>query len=261
MTDTGRYEGKAGYYSRFRPGYPTALFDLLADEASLNASSSVLDLGCGPGPVALALSPRVASVVGVDPDRGMLEEAARLATEQGRHNVRWVNDTAEGFEARPGSSYTLVVAASAFHWMDRPVVTAKVHRLLEPGGLFAVVANPTPLTLIRRNEGVGAAIAAVQDHWLDPDQFPRSLVVRSSSEEVIRDSAFGHARLVQIPTEQHWDVEGLIGFLRSTSWMSEKILGERFPEYLAQLTDAVLEFEPSGRWVYDATVEVVIARR
>jgi ubiquinone/menaquinone biosynthesis C-methylase UbiE len=107
------FAGTAHYYVEFRPGYPT-VFDLLTLEAPLEATSRVLDLGCGTGQVTLTLAERVASVTGVDLDQGMLDEPARLADEQGQGNLRWVLSSAERFDDEPGS-YRLVVIGSAFH--------------------------------------------------------------------------------------------------------------------------------------------------
>jgi trans-aconitate methyltransferase len=160
------FTGTAQYYSEFRPGYPTSVFDLLTVEAHLEASSRALDLGCGTGQVTLTLAERVALVTAVDLDQEMLDEAARLANERGQRNVRWVLSSAERFDDEP-SSYRLVVIGSAFHWMDRPVVAAKAHQMLDHKGLLAVLGNPTPLIQIQRREGIGAAVAAIQDRWFD----------------------------------------------------------------------------------------------
>jgi ubiquinone/menaquinone biosynthesis C-methylase UbiE len=73
------FAGTASFYARFRPGYPSALYDLLSDQSGLNHSTSVLDLGCGPGIIALALASRTKWMTGVDPDTEMLKEASVAA--------------------------------------------------------------------------------------------------------------------------------------------------------------------------------------
>ena len=77
------FDGAARVDARYRPGYPWAVWDLLLREAPLDAFSSVLDLGCGPGSVALSLVGFVLYVIGVDPDPGMLVEATRAAKAAG----------------------------------------------------------------------------------------------------------------------------------------------------------------------------------
>jgi SAM-dependent methyltransferase len=264
--ETGPFAGTARYYSEFRPGYPVSIFDLLTVEAPLEAMSRVLDLGCGTGLLTLSLAERVASVTGVDPDPGMLEEAARLASRRGQRNIRWVLSSAERFTDKPGG-YRLVVIGSAFAWMDRSVVAARAHRLLEEGGLFAVLGNPTPLTLVQPGgyrldrEEVGTAVAAVQDRWFDPKEHSDWARRLARHEEVIRASPFGVATLESVPTRQEWDIPSLVGFLRSTSLRPDQVLGSRFHEFADEVEQAVLSVEPTGHWVYENSVEVILARR
>jgi SAM-dependent methyltransferase len=268
--DSGPFAGTASYYSEFRPSYPTSIFDLLTVEAPLEATSRVLDWGCGTGLLTLNLAERVASVTGVDPDQGMLDEAARLASEQGQDNIRWVLSVAERFKAKPGG-YRLVVIGSAFQWMDRPVVAAKAHELLEQGGLFAVLGNPSPLMLIqpggdrldREDVGtaVAAAVAAVQDRWFEPEEQSEPTRRLTRHEEIIRASPFGVATLLSVPTRREWDIPSLVGYLRSTSLRPDQVLGSRFQEFADEVGQVVLDIEPTGHWVYENAVEVILARR
>ncbi len=267
---TGPFAGTARYYSEFRPSYPTSIFDLLTVEAPLEATSRVLDWGCGTGLLTLTLAERVASVTGVDPDQGMLDEAARLASKRGQHKIRWVLSTAERFDDKPGG-YRLVVIGSAFQWMDRPVVAAKAHELVEHEGLFAVLGNPTPLMQIQpggdrldREEvgtAVAAAVAAVQDRWFESKEHSERTHRLTRHEEVIRASPFGVATLLSVPTRQEWDIPSLVGFLRSTSLRPDQVLGSRFQEFADEVEQAVLSIEPTGHWVYENSVEVILARR
>src|SRR4051812_14709683 len=180
----GLFRGTAAWYAQFRRGYPVGVFDLLEAQAPLTRASRVLDLGCGTGQVALSLAARVASVTGVDADDDMLAEAAAAAERAGTKNCRWVHGSAESF-ADAADSYDLVVAASAFHWMDRALVASNVHELLASGRLFAVLGNPTPLNLIRRREGIGSVIAEVQDRWFGPEDSPRSAAPEARHEDVL----------------------------------------------------------------------------
>lgn len=257
----GHFGGTARFYARYRPSYPEVVWDLLSREARLTKSSSVLDLGCGPGTAALSLADRVASVTAVDPDLDMLREGQKAAALAGIDNVRWVHAAAEAFEAEPGR-YQLVVIASAFHWMDRRTVAAKCHAALERAGVLAVLGNPTPLMQIRKREpGIGAVIAAVQDRWFGNDQFPLDVERLERPEEVLRTSPFGAATVLRVPCEQQWDVERFLGFLRSTSSRPDQRLGDRFPVFADDITTAIESVEPSGRWALQSTVEVVLSRR
>jgi ubiquinone/menaquinone biosynthesis C-methylase UbiE len=107
-----------------------------------------LDVGCGPGIVALTVADLFAEVVGVDPDGAMLAEAERQARGRGLANLRWVRRRAEELPAGLGS-FRCVVFAQSFHWMDRERVASTVFDMLEPGGAFVqlnpvVAAPPEP---------------------------------------------------------------------------------------------------------------------
>lgn len=255
-----QFGGTAGFYARYRPSYPDEVWDFLAREAQLGPESSILDLGCGPGTATLSLARRVGAVTAVDAESEMLVEARAAAAAAGITNVQWVDGPAETF-ADERDTYHLVVVASAFHWMDRQLVAARCHRLLTADGLFAVVNNPTPLIQIRERTGVGAAIAEVQDRWFGDDFFPHRVDRIEGAEEVLQASPFAAVETHYLPCRQHWDAERLVGFLRSTSSRPDQRLGPRFAAFADEIHHAVRTVEPSGRWTFDTSVQIFLARK
>lgn len=95
----------------------------------------------GRGVIALRLAHLFDSVVGLDPDAGMISEAARLAKERRVLNASWVQLRAEALPGNLGSFRAITFAAS-FHWMDRPLVAERVRRMLEPGGAVVQIDAP-----------------------------------------------------------------------------------------------------------------------
>lgn len=255
-----RFGGTASAYVRYRPAYPTQVWDLLVREAKLAKDGLVLDLGSGPGTASLHLARRAAQVTAVDADRDMLEEGRRAAAAARCPNITWVHTTAEDFVGAPGT-YRLVVIASAFHWMDRAMVAAKCHRLLVPTGLLALVGLPTPLVQIREREGVGAAIAEVQDRWFHTGYFPLDESDLVRPEAVLREGPFGAAEVVSVPVRQTWDAERFIGFLRSTSSRPDQRLGNRFEAFAREVEQAIYSVEPDGQWTFDTSVEIILSRK
>src|SRR6478736_560014 len=136
--DETLYAGSAEYYERGRLPYPADLADRLASALVLDGSGRLIDVGCGPGIVALRLVHLFDEVVGVDADRHMLEQAEQRAAERQLTNTRWVRMHAEDL---PGDLGTFRVATfgQSFHWMDRARVADAVFSLLEPGGAFVQV--------------------------------------------------------------------------------------------------------------------------
>jgi len=115
---------------------------VLRDVLSLDGTQRLIDVGCGPGSVALLLAPLFAEVVGVDPDPGMIAEAARRASRQGVGNARWVEAQAEALPDDLGS-FRVATFAQSFHWMDRERVASTVRDMLEPGGSWVHVSATT----------------------------------------------------------------------------------------------------------------------
>lgn len=145
--DETLFLGSATHYRRGRLPYPSALADRFASAADLSGHPRLIDVGCGPGTVALTLAPLFAEVVGLDPDAGMLDEARRFARSSRIDNVRWVQRRAEELPAGLGS-FRYATFAQSFHWMDRSLVASATFEMLEHGGAFVhvntVVADPPP---------------------------------------------------------------------------------------------------------------------
>jgi SAM-dependent methyltransferase len=77
--DPTLFLGAAAYYQRGRLPYAPGLAELLAGELGLDGRGRLIDVGCGPGTLAVGLARLFGDVVGVDPDGDMIAEAGRRA--------------------------------------------------------------------------------------------------------------------------------------------------------------------------------------
>ncbi len=136
------YRGSAEYYARGRLPYPPEIPDSFRDLLELDGRGRLLDVGCGPGSLALLLAPLFERVVGVDADADMLRAAEREAERCGVGNAEWVRSRAEDLDASLGV-FRVVTFAQSFHWMDRQRVAAIVRHLLEPDGAWVHVGATT----------------------------------------------------------------------------------------------------------------------
>lgn len=117
-------------YAAYRPLYPPALVDVLAERAP---PGDAWDVGCGSGQLSVALASRFARVVATDPSQAQLD----AATPHPRVEYRRAAAEDSGL---PDASMALVVAAQAAHWFDWPRFVAEAGRVARPGALVALVS-------------------------------------------------------------------------------------------------------------------------
>ena len=128
--ETGPYRGAVfddadivRCYARRPPSAP-GLFDFLL--ARIGGRDRALDLGCGPGKIAMVLADHFSEVTALDPSARMIE-AGRQA-DAGRHgNIIWTHQRAEDLTA--GQSFDLVTAGISIHWMRHDVLFPKLAAL------------------------------------------------------------------------------------------------------------------------------------
>jgi SAM-dependent methyltransferase len=125
----GSFGAVAGEYDRLRSGPPPEALDWLLPPGATDA----LEIGAGTGLLTRLLAARIDHVTAVEPDDRM---RAVLSA------------SAPGVDVRPGqaeelpadsSSYDVVLAASAWHWVDEERAVPEVARVLRPGGRLALV--------------------------------------------------------------------------------------------------------------------------
>ena len=95
---------------------------------------SVLDLGCGGGFMAEALTRKGARVIGIDPSAPAIE-AARKHAEATRLSIDYRAASGEHLPVPDGSLDCVVVVDVLVHVADPAIVLDEVHRVLKPGGL------------------------------------------------------------------------------------------------------------------------------
>jgi SAM-dependent methyltransferase len=122
------FSGAAPDYAKFRPGYPEALFDWIAQQTS--AHDFAWDCGCGNGQASVPLAERYSRVVGTDLSERQVREAAPHA----RIEYRAAPAEASGLH---DASCDLVAVAQALHWFDFDRFYAEVRRVTKPGGVLA----------------------------------------------------------------------------------------------------------------------------
>jgi SAM-dependent methyltransferase len=102
------YRGTALAYARHRPPYPRPLIDHIIRTAVVSPPGRLLDLACGPGPLAIALRDHFAETWAVDSEPDMIAVARTRAP-----GIRFIKSAAEDLSA-PAATFDLITIGNAF---------------------------------------------------------------------------------------------------------------------------------------------------
>lgn len=106
----------------------------------LTPGRTVLDIGCGPGTITVGLAERVTPgrVIGIDRARGPLDDASRVAKENGLDNLTFRVGDAYALDV-PDDSVDVVHAHQVLQHLTDPVAAlVEMRRVCRPGGVVAV---------------------------------------------------------------------------------------------------------------------------
>jgi len=263
--DETLFRGSAAYYVRGRLPYPRGLTDAFTRALQLDGRGRLLDVGCGPGLIALSLAHRFEEVVGLDADADMVVEAARLAADAGVHNARWVHARAEELPLDLGQ-FRVATFAQSFHWMDRDTVAATVYRMLAPGGAFVQVSAqtesaPPPRVPLPHPVPPRDAIQALVERYLGPERRAGLGVLRfgtpGDEASVLRNVGFGEPDIVPVPGGEVVvrTTDDIVAAVFATSARAPHLFGERLDAFEADLR-ALLGDGPYAEQTGDAELRM-----
>jgi protein-L-isoaspartate O-methyltransferase len=133
-----RFNEAAELYDRARPVYPPGLVSDLATACELSAASRVLEIGPGTGQLTAALAEYGSTIIAIELGAELAAVARRKLSRF--PNVEVVTAPFEQW-ALPVGPFDVVVAATAFHWLDPAVRVPKAAHALRPGGNLAVITT------------------------------------------------------------------------------------------------------------------------
>ena len=265
------YRGCAAHYLRGRPPYSGELGALLTRELGLDGHGTLVDVGCGPGVLAVQLASLFEDVIGIEPDPDMLAEAERHAIARGCAGIDWRLARAEDIASLGLPPARLVTFGQSFHWTDRELVAAAVYDLLVPGGALVAVthdidARPRP----ERPADPPIPDSEVQDiiaSYLGPGYRARRSARWEPSdryEDALARTRFGHARTVHAPGLEDLtrDVDGVISGYLSTSYSAPHLFGDRLESFIAAMRSMLNTRTTTGRfWDWPGDTAIIIATR
>ena len=237
-------------------------------EVGLDGSGCLLDVGCGPGILALALAEHFEEVIGLDPDAQMLAEGARHGTPTGS-NTRWVQAFAEDIAALDLGKFRLVTFGQSFHWTDRERVakwsmtvwnqavrwhSSGIHPRVRPqpeGPGYPPIPHEAIRAVIarylgtRRRAGQGVASLPSESHeeMLARTRFgvPRSLFC-AGRDDIVQDS------------------DGVLANYLSTSFAAPHLFGELLACFEADVRTELAARSVSGLfWDWPGDTQILLA--
>jgi len=243
----GRFDSTAPYYARYREPYPASFFLEVTRREGLQGSERLIDIGCGPGSLAIGFAPFVRSCVGVDVETEMLEAARVEAARAGVH-VELIQARIEDLPAGIGV-FQAVTIGRALHWFDRDEALAVLERIVAKDGWIALCWTKGHSAA---GQGYSGTFHDIRRAW---SSNPDESCYHINYEEWFRGSRFHKVEDIEVTETHQVTIPDLIGRALSMSTTSPAVLGERRPAFEAAMREAL---EPLGTGgIFDEQITAV----
>ena len=233
------------------------------DAAAVAERHRVLDVACGTGILARTAADRVGpagSVVGVDPNPGMLTVAARLD-----ERVDWREGSAEALPVEDGAFDRVVSQFGMMVCPDPERAVGEMVRALAPDGRFAVAVwdslENTPayaleVDLLQRMAGTAAADALRAPFVLGDAVAVGEMIERAAGAPVTASTIVGRGRFPSVRAMVEADLRGWLPV------MGVELEEELILDILAAADEDLAEFVgPEGGTDFDSPAHIFSGRR
>jgi SAM-dependent methyltransferase len=248
----GRFDSTVPFYARYREPYPASFFREVARREGLTGTERLIDIGCGPGSLAIGFAPYVKSCTGVDVETEMLEAARIEAARAGVH-LELIQDRIEDLPGDIGQ-FQAVTIGRALHWFDRDKTIAVLERIVATNGWIAICGTRGYSAAA---QGWTGTFHDIRRAWSsDPDEKRYHLDL----DEWFRDSRFHKADQIEVMKTQHVTIADLIGRALSLSTTSPEVLGDSRPAFETAMQQALEPLSANGVFEENVTAIATILR-
>lgn len=242
----GRFATTVALYEELRPPYPPAFFRAVALRLALDKQQALIDLGTGPGLLALGFAPYVGRIVGVDPEPAMLA-AAKSAAGRAAQTFTLIAGKAEDLPDDIGH-FDVVTIGRALHWMDREATLARLERLVAPQGVILVCASFSATD--GRNPWLEDYNSA-RRVWSKESLWSESSSGARTHRDVagfFRGTRFHATDVIRVETGHEISVSDLARRVLTFSASSPDVLGDKVEAMLHDVEQRLLPFSHDG-WI------------
>jgi ubiquinone/menaquinone biosynthesis C-methylase UbiE len=255
----GRFASTVELYEQFRPPYPAEFFRAVAQKLKLTKQHALIDLGTGPGLLALGFAPYVGRVVGVDPEPAMLA-AARAAAQRAAQALTLIEGRAEDLPETIGR-FDLVTIGRALHWMESDALGPLFDRLVAPDGAIAVCASFSAhggrnAWLDTYNEA--RRVWSDQRLWADSREGERA---HRNFASALEGTAFQLSETIRVEATHEVSISDLARRVLTFSSSSPAALGDKVDAMLADVEARLAPFGQDGRLTETVMSTAQLARR
>ena len=248
----GRFDSTVPFYARYREPYPASFFQEVVRRQDVRGDERLIDIGCGPGSLAIGFAPYVRSCWGVDVETEMLAAARVEAARAGAH-VDLIQGRIEDLPPDIGV-FQAVTIGRALHWFDRDEAVAVLHRIVDTKGWIAICGTRNHSAA---SQGWGGKFHDIRRAWSSEQDESRYHI---NLDDWFRGSRFRKAGLIEVTQTHHITIEDLIGRALSLSTTSPEVLGDRRPDFEAALREALEPLSKNGVFEEHVTAIATILR-
>lgn len=171
-------EEQGKIYAKARYDYHQEVYNVIINHHTSTGGQldTIMDVGCGPGLVERALSPKFVHGVGLDHSEGMIKVARMLGgSSSASEPILFEVSSAEelGADLSPPiqeGTVDLITAATAAHWFDMDRFWPQAARMLKPGGSVAIWISGDAMVhpSVPNGEAIQAVMMRYREQHLTP---------------------------------------------------------------------------------------------
>jgi SAM-dependent methyltransferase len=211
------FEKVAQLYSSSRPGYPDSIYANIAQYLPDRKALEILEIGAGDGKATLEINNKFnAHIIAVEPGEGLC--SILKAKIRDCRNIAAIKCKFEDFETR--DRFDCIIAASAFHWIDKEIKFKKAAGLLGPDGILAAYCHHFSRIKDKGiDEGIGRIYHSLfpEDEAATDDDAARRKRIDAYREEFSANEFFELVSHVEVVVNKEYSAKGYIDLQASFS--------------------------------------------